>query len=151
MARLVAETPYAALLVAIHFGQHAARERLRAHLRDDPATMADATTERIDAGYQLLQACDALSLAVCLGVRQFADSAQPPAFRPQGQPLLDMTFQHRGDGTVGIAPWPFAAGRVVARITARIIPARRYPSADALAEALHTAALHDIRAIFSRA
>lgn len=149
--RLAAESPYAALLVAIHFGERAAKERLLAELRADPATAADATTERIDAGYQLLQACDVLSLAVCLGIAQFGASKDTPAFRPAGQPLLEMNFRHHSDGSVGIAPWPFAPDRITARITARVIPARRYPSAGVLADAFHNAALRDITVGFSPA
>lgn len=146
--RLAGESPYAALLVAIHFGEHAAKERLLARLRADPARAADAADERINAGYQLLQACDVLSLAVCLDVERFGSSKETPAFRPAGQPLLDMAFAHRGDGTVGLDPWPFAPERVTARVTARVVPARRYASADALAEAFHNAALRDLSVDF---
>lgn len=141
--RLAPDYPYAALLVAIHFGEHGAKERLLADLRADPATAAAATTERINAAYQLLQACDALSLAVCLGIAQFASSKETPAFRPEGQPLLDLTFRHRGNGSVGLTPWPFAHDRVTARMTARVLPARRYDSARALADAFHNAPLRD--------
>jgi uncharacterized protein DUF3891 len=149
--RLAAESPYAALLVAIHFGQQAAKERLLAQLRANPVTAEDTTTERINAGYQLLQACDVLSLAVCLGIERFNSSKDTPAFRPAGRPLLDLTFDHRGGGVIGLAPWPFARERVTARVTARVIPARRYPSADALADAFHNAALRDISVGFEPA
>jgi hypothetical protein len=148
VARLAADYPYAALLVAIHFGEHAAKERLRAALRADPATAADATTERINAAYQLLQACDALSLAVCLGIAQFASTRETPAFRPDGQPLLDITFRHRDHGSVGLAPWPFAHNRVAAHVTARLLPACHYDSANALADAFHNAPLRDISVDF---
>ncbi len=127
--RLAVESPYAALLVAIHFGEHAAKEH-------------------INAGYQLLQACDVLSLAVCLGIGQFGSSKDTPAFRPEGQPLLDLTFHHHSNNTVGLNPWPFAPERVTVRITARVVQARRYASADALAEAFHTAPLRDISVDF---
>jgi hypothetical protein len=147
--RLAAESPYAALLVAIHFGQHEAKGQLLARLSANPAMAAHATPERIDAAYQLLQACDVLSLAVCLGIAQFGTSKETPAFRPAGQSLLDMTFHHRGDGTVGLDPWPFAPERVAARITARVLPARRYDSADALAEIFHNAPLRDISVDFA--
>jgi hypothetical protein len=146
--RLAMNYRFAALLVAIHFGQQADAERLRAGLHADPATAADATTERINAAYQLLQACDALSLAVCLGVAQFASSRETPAFRPEGQPLLDLTFRHRSNGLVGLAPWPFAHDRVPARVTARVLPARRYDSARALTDAFHNAPLRDITVDF---
>lgn len=147
VARLAMAYPYAALLVAIHFGQHEARARLLAQLRADPA-VAYATTGRIDAAYQLLQACDVLSLAVCLGITQFGASKDTPAFRPAEQPLLEMEFRHYEDGSVGIAPWPFAPARITARITARVLPARRYPSAAALLDAFHNASLHDISVTF---
>lgn len=146
--RLAMESPYAALLVAIHFGQHVAKERLLARLRADPARAADVATERVNAGYQLLQACDALSLAVCLGIGRFDSSKETPAFRPEGQPLLNLAFHHRGDGTVALDPWPFASARVNARITARVVPARRYQSADALATVFHNATLRDITVDF---
>jgi hypothetical protein len=142
--RLAQESPYAALLVAIHFGEHAAQERLLARLRADSTRAADAATERINAGYQLLQACDVLSLAVCLGIARFDTAKETPAFRPGGQPLLDMAFHHRGGGIVALDPWPFATDRVTARVTARVIPARRYTAADALADAFHTATLRDL-------
>lgn len=142
--RLAVESPYAALLVAIHFGERAARERLLTLLRADPATAVDATAERIDTAYQLLQAFDVLSLAVCLGIERFGASKDTPAFRPEGQQLFDMTFRHRGEGTVCLSPWPFVQDRVFARVTARVLPARRYASADALADAFHTAALRDV-------
>jgi hypothetical protein len=146
--RLAANSPFAALLVAVHFGEQAARERLLAQLRANPATAADATTERINAAYQLLQACDALSLAVCLGIARFVSSRETPAFRPAGQALLDMDFRHRSDGSVGLAPWPFAPDRITAHVIARILPARRYDSADALADAFHNAPLRDIAVDF---
>lgn len=149
--RLAVESPCAALLVAIHFGEHAAKERLLSRLRADPATATFATSERINAAYQLLQACDVLSLAVCLGVTRFSASRETPAFRPEGQPLLEMTFQHRGDGAVGLAPWPFARSRVSAHVTARVLPARRYASADALADTFHNAPLRDITVEFAPA
>lgn len=148
--RLAAAYPYAALLVAIHFGEHAAKERLLARLRADSARAADASANRINAGYQLLQACDALSLAVCLGIEGFASTKETPAFRPAGQPLLDMTFSHRG-ATVALDPWPFASGHVNARITARVLPARRYATANALAEAFHNAVLRDLSVTFEPA
>jgi uncharacterized protein DUF3891 len=146
--RLAVESPYAALLVAIHFGEHAAKDRLLTQLHADPTRAVDAATERINAGYQLLQACDALSLAVCLGVGRFGSSKETPAFRPESQPLFDMIFHHHGGRAVGLDPWPFASERVTARVTARVIPARRYTSADALADAFHTAALRDLSADF---
>lgn len=146
--RLAVNSPYAALLVAIHFGEHAARERLLVQLRADPGTAADATTERIEAAYRLLQACDALSLAVCLGIAQFASSKETPAFRPEGLPLLDMTFRQRGNGSVGLAPWPFAPDRITAQMTARVLPARRYDSAGALAGAFYNAPLRSITVDF---
>jgi hypothetical protein len=146
--RLAVESPYAALLVAIHFGEHAAKERLIARLRADATRAADAATEHINAGYQLLQACDVLSLAVCLGIGQFGSSKDTPAFRPEGQPLLDLTFHHHSNNTVGLNPWPLAPERVTVRITARVVQARRYASADALAEAFHTAPLRDISVDF---
>jgi hypothetical protein len=146
--RLAMNYRCAALLVAIHFGQQADAERLCAGLRADPATAAEATTERINAAYRLLQACDALSLAVCLGIAQYASSKETPAFRPKGQPLLDLSFQHRGDGLVGLAPWPFAHDRVTARMTARVLSARRYESARALVDAFHNTPLRDITVDF---
>lgn len=146
--RLAVEYPYAALLVAIHFGEHAAKVQLLTRLRADPTQAADATTERINSSYQLLQACDALSLAVCLGVGRFSSSQETPAFRPDGQPLFDMAFYHREGGAIALDPWPFAPERVIARSTARVIPARHYASADALADAFHTAALRDIAVDF---
>ncbi|MGI8689691.1 MAG: DUF3891 family protein [Thermomicrobiales bacterium] len=96
----------------------------------------------------LLQACDALSLAVCLGIGRFGSSKETPAFRPEGQPLLDVMFHHRGNGAVALDLWPFASARVNARITARVIPARRYASADALSEVFHNAALRNIAVDF---
>jgi hypothetical protein len=148
VARLAAAHPYAALLVAIHFGQHEERARLLTELRADPTLAAYATDGQINAAYQLLQACDVLSLAVCLGVTRFGASKDTPAFRPSGRPLLEMTFHHRRDGSVGLAPWPFAREQVSAHMTARVLPARRFPSADALAEAFHNAPLRDITVDF---
>lgn len=148
--RLSREHPFAVLLVAIHFGDLAARERLLAQLHADPATAADATNESINTAYQILQACDVLSLAACLESAQFGSSKDTPAFRPEGQPLLDMTFDHRHDGSVGLAPWPFTGDRITARVTSRVLPARRYDSAAVLANAFHNAPLRDITVDFAK-
>lgn len=148
IARLAVEHPYAALLVAIHFGQEQAKDELLSRLRNDPTTATHATPEHIDASYALVQACDALSLAVCLNIENFGGTREVSSLRPPGQSLWDFAFDHRGADIVALDPWPFARREVAAHVTARVIAARRYASADALATAFHGATLRDITVRF---
>lgn len=141
VSRLAQEHPYAALLVATHFRAPSLRDPLFARLQ------GSVTREQVDASYQIVQACDTLSLAVCFGVERFASLRDTPALRPAGQPLFE-AMMRTSDGTTVLDPWPFSLPVVTAHVSARVIPARRYESTGALAEAFHTAALRDITVTF---
>src|SRR5829696_9870091 len=120
--RLLAQSRYAALLVSLHGtslyeridpGAYPAdvAAAIRAYLDDERALQASLSAgldpAEIDRNRRLLLALDRFSLALCHGhAAALAELEVPIAIAP-------------GDGAWTVAPWPFAAARVVVGCEAR--------------------------------
>ncbi len=138
---MLVESRYAALLVSLHFtglyARHnyerdtpaearAARELVarqtafEAHMTDalrrEPRYAAATTPEMIARNRRLVAVWDALSLALCMGLRAARTFERVPT--ADGETTLTLT-PARGNGGITVAPWPFAAREVTLAVEGR--------------------------------
>ncbi|MCU0258496.1 MAG: DUF3891 family protein [Solirubrobacteraceae bacterium] len=147
--RVLAQSPWAALLVSLHgtniHTRYVSLEHLpaedagivRGYLEEQrtlqDALIAQVGTTRAHAERQaeLLFALDALSLSLCHG------------WPERELPVVDgvaIRYRPAGDGAAHLEPWPFAAAQVQARLGVRTLTAR-FTDAQALHAALAAAPL----------
>ncbi len=159
--RLLAQSRYAALLVSLHGTSlyerwvdpdahpPAVAAAIRAYLvseRELQATLAAGLDpEEVDRNRRLLLALDRLSLALCHGRATTLDEldtaiAVAPVAETGAGPALDEEAVPPGTATEAwtVAPWPFAAERVVVGCEARRLPGT-FGDAAALEAALAAA------------
>lgn len=107
--------------------------------------------------YELLQAWDVLSLALCTMDLEHAGDGEPPtpvgttlsdlARRPGarvvrqvptavGAPRVDMTLRVLEPGVVAVDPWPLHAAELALEVATRRLPDRRYAGVDEVRAAL---------------
>jgi Protein of unknown function (DUF3891) len=177
--RLLAQSRYAALLVSLHgtslyeridpdaYPPELAAE-IRAYTREERelqrALSAGLDAEEVDRNRRLILALDRCSLALCHGNATTLEDVpaadggratirvEPaPAAVSAGASVRDDQAVPAGAATTmwTVAPWPFAADRVVVGCEARHLPGR-FESAEALAAALAAAPWVPLRWVLSR-
>jgi hypothetical protein len=119
-------------------------------------------------GYEVLQAVDLISLALCLvdltspthpaaaplpvaATLRAIDQADGPRLVPAvpagaGGERVALTLTVAEPGVVAVDPWPFAPDRVVVSIAARVLDDRPYPDAAASARAYAAADVETLAA-----
>jgi Protein of unknown function (DUF3891) len=142
--RLVAQSPYAALLVSLHstnihtryFPPEARPDELLAKTRADQdallAVLPDVTREQAERDADIVFALDALSLTLCHGW----DSRDLPAI--DGEVIR---VEPVGDHAATLDPWPLAVDSLEVSVDARVMRERFDEEAamqDALAAAPNT-------------
>lgn len=151
--RVADRDPYAGLLVSLHAtrlfrprltaGRDPAedQEHLRHYLEEQAGFQAKlrealGLDEVVVASHsRLLGTWDRLSLLLCCGPTPAATLEAVPA----RQGPLAVNLIPDGERSAALDPYPFACGPLAVAVPARRIPARRYPTPDALREALAAA------------
>ena len=155
------EDPYAAILISMHTYNLLTERADRSTIREDELPLLDVflmeqmnlqtalRDQLIDAGellpahlepsalhrhFQLLQACDNLSLLSCLDFDGHATLLHPFA-TIDGAPT-DITVQRIAERTFRLSPYPFSQSRISFSLPARFVPTETFASSEDLREAL---------------
>lgn len=131
--RLMAQSPYAALIASLHhtsfyeqprvlgLGRRRARQ-IRAYLRRSAEFQArlraavDAPDVEVERNWRLVRLWDGISHALMLGRTPRTFDGVPAA----GGGEVDLRLEPR-DGAYVLDPWPFAADRVETHVTGRLL------------------------------
>ncbi len=163
--QLVAELdPYAAILISMHTYNLLSERADRTTIREDELPLLDAfLTEQmglqtalrdqlIEANeltpahlqrstlhrhFQLLQACDNLSLLSCVDFDGHATLLHP--FATIDGATMEITVQRIAERTFRLSPYPFSQPRISISFPARFVPAETFTSSEDLREALNRA------------
>ncbi|BET66088.1 hypothetical protein ASA1KI_10060 [Opitutales bacterium ASA1] len=140
------EDPYAAVLVSMHTvnllteqadpsalgaaqrdllagfvgGQRRRQEDLVACLRTDPAWIEAVRPERLRRAFEFLQACDSLSLAVCVGYPKRIALRHRQPTTDGGS--IEIHCEPVGEGEFRVDPWPFDRDSLELRVPCRRVP-----------------------------
>ena len=140
--------------LAVRFSHRVAdlQKRLRQQLglRTDRPThlglahhWTDAREEALRRDFELLQALDKISLAIC------CTDVPSPVARPVretvGGPDRPLKIARPTPGRLTVAPWPFDAPEMAVGVAYRAVPATPWPSPAALHEALAAAPAGELR------
>ncbi|MFN8476172.1 MAG: DUF3891 family protein [Anaerolineae bacterium] len=153
---VLVQSRYAALLVSLHFTglyarhnyardtadeaqaarelvarQTAFEEAMIAELCREPRYAGAVTAEVVARNRRLVAVWDALSLALCMGLRAERVFERVPSV--DGETTLTLTPVDRG--SVAVAPWPFAAGEITLTVEGRRLPGT-FADEDAMRDAL---------------
>jgi hypothetical protein len=163
------QDPYAAILISMHTHDLLSARVDRSSIRPDHLLWLDAflieqkTLQRAlrdrllaakhvavehllpDALYkhfQLLQACDNLSLLSCVDFHGPATLLHP--FRITDGDLTEITVQPFGERSFRLSPYPFDESRLTFPLSARHIPSHTFSSSDDLEQGFHAAPIETI-------
>ncbi|MGA7157628.1 MAG: DUF3891 family protein [Acidobacteriaceae bacterium] len=167
--RMAAEDPYAAILISMHTHNLLSERADRITIREDELPLLDAflaeqlslqrtLTEQLIAAnqlqrehltsamfhryFQLLQACDNLSLLSCVDFDGDATLLHP--FVMSDGTTTEIKVHRVGDRTFRLTPYPFAHPHLSFTFPARFIAAETFSSAGELRESLQQAAMVDV-------
>lgn len=166
--KVALDDPYAAILVSMHTvnllteqadpgrlsasdrelhgtfirGQLNRQEELAASLRPDPAWTAAVEPARLRRAFEFLQACDSLSLAVCVRYpRNLPLRHQHPT---ADGTRVSIECQPAGGAEFHVRPWPFDAGTLEFTVPCRRIAGRTFANDAALRAAFAGAAIEEL-------
>jgi hypothetical protein len=163
------EDPYAAILISMHTHNLLSERADRSTIREEQlpwldaflveqATLQRALREQLLAAgtiaeerlmpetlqrhFQLLQACDNLSLLSCVDYDGEATLLWPQALRDGG--AADVKVQRVGDRTFKLTPYPFAEPEMRFKLKARHVSGKSFASDAELKAALDAAEMQEI-------
>ncbi len=158
------EDPYAAILISMHTHNLLAERADRSTIREDelplldefleeqmslqsalrdqlivsnelpPAYLEPSTFHRY---FQLLQACDNLSLLSCVDFDGHATLLHP--FATTDGPTTEVKVHRIGERIFRLSPYPFAQPQISITVPARFVPGETFASSEDLREALNRA------------
>ena len=156
--------PYAAILISMHTYNLLAERADRSTIREDDLPLLDAflieqmslqadlrdqlvaanelppahlERSTLQRHFQLLQACDNLSLLSCVDFDGRATLLHP--FATIDGATTEITVQRIADRTFRLSPYPFLQPRISISFPARFVPAETFASSEDLREALNRA------------
>jgi len=120
---------------------------LQSLLRDQMIAAAQLPAEHLSANtftknFQLLQACDNLSLLSCVDFTGEATLLHP--FNLSDGTESEVRVQRIGERTFRLTPYPFDAPEIIFKLKARFVPQLVFGSAEELQEFFNTAVLEEI-------
>jgi hypothetical protein len=163
------EDPYAAILISMHTHNLLSVRADRSTIRDEQLPWLDAflveqmtlqralrerlmaaakiatehlSPETLQRHFQLLQACDNLSLLSCVDYDGEATLLWPQALRDGG--TAEVAVQRVAERTFKLTPYPFAESEMRFKLKARFVPGKRFVSSEALKAALDRAEMQEI-------
>ena len=95
-------------------------------------TPEDLTESRITDNFQLLQACDNLSLLTCVDYQSPANLLHPLPVKDGGGQSINV--EHLGQRHFRLTPYPFAKSPLIIHFPARFVPSARFASNEELRE-----------------
>lgn len=128
--------------------QHRFQASLLASLRSDPDYAPHATPDAVARNRQLLRIWDALSLAICHGVRGERAFADVPA-ADVGAETLTLRPISADPARLTLSPWPFRHDTVTLVVEGRRLQPEPFVDETALRAAFHQAPWATIRTILS--
>jgi hypothetical protein len=156
--------PFAAILISMHTQNLLSERADRSTIREDELPLLDAFLEEqmslqstlrnqliannelppahlqhtaIHRNFQLLQACDNLSLLSCVDFDGHATLLHP--FTTTDGETTEIDVHHIGERTFRLAPYPFAQPQISLTFPARFVSAQTFSSSEELRNALDRA------------
>jgi hypothetical protein len=162
------EDPYAAILISMHTHNLLSARADRSTIREEQLPWLDAflveqmtlqralreqlvaegapgemaSVEALQRNFQLLQACDNLSLLSCVDYCGEATLLWPQALREGG--ACEVTVQRVKERTFRLSPYPFAKAEMRFKLKARFVRGRRFASGEELKAALDRAEMEEV-------
>jgi hypothetical protein len=163
------EEPYAAILISMHtynllseradrgtirtedlpfldeflVEQKTLQRALRERLLEDGEMDADyLTLESLDKHFQLLQACDNLSLLSCVDFDGDANLLHALPLKSGG--ASEVKVERVGERSFRLTPYPFAEQKIVFKLRARYVPGTSFASNEELKAALDAAKYEEL-------
>jgi hypothetical protein len=167
--RIAHSDPYAAILISMHthnlLSDRADRSTIRAEdlpwldaflveqltlqralrgqlLTEGRIAEDDLSPQSLHQHFQLLQACDNLSLLSCVDFSGKATLLHPLPLRDGG--TSEVKVQRVGERSFQLTPCPFAEPKLTFRLRARFVPGKTFASNDELKQKLDAAAMEEI-------
>jgi hypothetical protein len=161
--------PYAAILISMHTYNLLSGRADRSTIREDELPLLDAFLEEqmslqialcdqliaanellpahlerstLHCHFQLLQACDNLSLLTCVDFGGNATLLHP--FATIDGATMEIKVQRIADRTFRLSPYPFSQSQISLTFPARFVPAETFASSEDLREALNRAETVDV-------
>lgn len=131
------------LLDAFLIEQLALQETLRERLVAE-STLPDemVSREKLRENFQLLQACDNLSLVSCVDFNGAATLLWPQRLRHGG--TSEVQVHRTGERTFRLDPYPFAEQKITFRLKARFVEGATFASSEELAAKLAASSFEDL-------
>jgi len=163
------EDPYAAILISMHthnlLSERADRSTIRAEdlpwldaflveqmtlqralreqlLAEGKLAAEHLSPQALQRHFQLLQACDNLSLLSCVDYGGEATLLHPLALRDGG--ASEVKVQRVGERGFRLTPYPFAEPKMTFKLRARFVPGKSFTTNDELKQKLEAAAMEEI-------
>jgi hypothetical protein len=165
------EDPYAAILISMHthnllseradrstiredqlpwldsflVEQSSLQRALREQLLSEGTLSADELSQAtLQKHFQLLQACDNLSLLSCVDFSGDATLLHPLSLRDGG--TTEVKVQRIAERAFRLTPYPFAEPKMTFKLKARFVPGKTFESSEALRAALEKAPMQELDA-----
>ena len=162
--RMAKEDPYAAILISMHTHNLLSERADRSTIREDELPLLDAflveqtslqtvlrdqliaanelppahlERSTLHRYFQLLQACDNLSLLSCVDFEGHATLLHP--FATFHGATTEISVQRIAGRTFRLSPYPFSRPQISLTFPARFVPAETFASSEDLREALNRA------------
>jgi len=163
------EDPYAAILISMHTYNLLSERADRSTIREDELPLLDAFLEEqmslqtalrdqllaantfspahlepstLQRNFQLLQACDNLSLLSCVDFSGHATLLHP--FTTIDGATTEINVQRIADRTFRLSPYPFSQPQISVSFPARFVLGETFASAEDLREAMNCADIVDM-------
>jgi hypothetical protein len=167
--RIAQQDPYAAILISMHthnlLSDRADRSTIRAEdlpwldeflveqltlqralreqlVAEERLAAAHVTPESFRRNFQLLQACDNLSLLSCVDFGGEATLLWPQALQDGG--AEEVTVHRIGERSFRLTPYPFAEPKLTFPLRARFVPGKSFATNEELKQKLDAAAMQKI-------
>jgi hypothetical protein len=167
--RTAKEDPYAAILISMHTHNLLSERTDRSTIRAEDLPWLDAflveqltlqralreqllaegsiatehlTPQSLSQRFQLLQACDNLSLLSCVDFSGEATLLHPLPLRDGG--ASEVKVQRVGERSFRLTPCPFAEPEITFRLRARFVPGKSFATKEELKQKLDAATMQEI-------
>jgi hypothetical protein len=169
---IAAEDPYAAILISMHTHNLLSERADRSTIREDQLPWLDAflveqsslqralreqliaegklsaeelSQDTLQKHFQVLQACDNLSLLSCVDFAGDATLLHPLPLRDGG--VSEVKVQHVGERVFRLSPYPLSEHELTFNLKARYVPGKTFANDAALKAALDAAEMQELEVV----